>query len=372
MNKLKYRLIKQDGRARRGEIIFQDGSIIPTPIFMPVGTLATVKAVSVEDLEAIGAKIILGNTFHLMLRPGAEIVQMHDGLHQFMNWGGKILTDSGGFQVFSLAKIRKITEEGVRFKSPIDGAEIFLSPEKSMQVQRALNSNIVMQFDECTPYPASFAQAADSMRLSLRWAERSKKEFSDNPNNLFGIVQGGIYESLRRESVENLLNIDFDGYAVGGLAVGEPKDERERTLDFTLPLIPTDKPRYLMGVGKPEDLIEGVRRGIDMFDCVMPTRNARNAYLFSSRGVLKLRNSKYKTDTRPIAEDCVCYTCKNYSRAYLHHLDKCNEILGSRLISIHNLHFYLHLMQNIRIAIENGKFEEFAERFYEEYMSGNV
>ncbi|MDO4435200.1 MAG: tRNA guanosine(34) transglycosylase Tgt [Cardiobacteriaceae bacterium] len=367
---MKYTLLQQDGRARRGVIEFQNGQTIQTPIFMPVGTLGTVKGVAVEELHALNAQIILGNTFHLMLRPGEAIVKQHGGLHQFMNWNKPILTDSGGFQVFSLAKIRKITEEGVRFRSPIDGSEVFLTPERSMQVQRDLNSNIVMQFDECTPYPATFDQAAKSMRLSLRWAERCKRAHEGNPNQLFGIVQGSTYEPLRAESASALVNLGFDGYAVGGLAVGEPKEERNQTLDFTLPLLPENKPRYLMGVGKPEDLVEGVRRGIDMFDCVMPTRNARNAYLFTKNGVLKLRNQKYKADMRPIEEDCHCYTCKHYSRAYLHHLDKCNEMLGARLNSIHNLHYYLDLMRQMREAIEAKRFEDFAAYFYAEQARG--
>lgn len=361
---LKYTLLNQDHAARRGFITFADGQVVQTPVFMPVGTLGTVKGVSVEELEALGAEIILGNTFHLMLRPTESVVKKHGGLHQFMNWNKPILTDSGGFQVFSLAKIRKISEEGVKFKSPIDGSEIFLSPERSMQVQRDLNSNIVMQFDECTPYPATHKEAQVSMELSLRWAKRCKSAFEGNPNNLFGIVQGGIYEDLRKQSAEALVELDFNGYAVGGLAVGEPKDEREATLEHTLPFLPQNKPRYLMGVGKPEDLVEGVRRGIDMFDCVMPTRNARNAYLFTKYGTLKLRNSRYKDDTRPVEEGCGCYTCQHYSRAYLHHLDKCNEMLGARLNSIHNLYYYIQLMKQMRKAIEEQRFETFRLDFY--------
>lgn len=362
---MRYTLLQRDHAARRGFITFANGQVVQTPVFMPVGTLGTVKGVSVEELEALGAEIILGNTFHLMLRPGEQIVAQHGGLHQFMNWKRPILTDSGGFQVFSLAKIRKITEEGVRFKSPVDGSEVFLSPERSMQVQRDLGSNIVMQFDECTPYPATHQEAANSMRLSLRWAKRCLNVHrASNPEALFGIVQGGIYEDLRRESVEALRDMDFDGYAVGGLAVGEPKEERHATLECTVPLLPVDKPRYLMGVGKPEDLVEGVRRGIDMFDCVMPTRNARNAYLFTPWGTLKLRNSRYKNDTRPIDEGCSCYTCRHYSRAYLHHLDKCNEMLGARLNSIHNLHHYIQLMHEMRKAIENQAFDAFVRDFY--------
>lgn len=367
---MKYELLAQDGEARRGKIIFPNGQVVQTPVFMPVGTLGTVKGLSPEELNSVGAEIILGNTFHLMLRPGEEIVQAHGGLHQFMHWDKPILTDSGGFQVFSLAKIRKITEEGVRFKSPIDGSEVFLSPERSMQVQRALNSNIVMQFDECTPYPATYHEAAESMRMSLRWAARSKAAHGDSHNHLFGIVQGSTFEDLRRESALALAELDLPGYAVGGLAVGEPKEERERTLDFTLPLMPKNKPRYLMGVGKPVDLVEGVRRGVDMFDCVMPSRNARNAYLFTKYGTLKLRNSRYKTDMRPIEEGCGCYTCQHYSRAYLHHLDKCNEMLGARLNTIHNLYYYIHLMHDMRAAIEQRRFAQFARDFYEEQKQG--
>lgn len=365
-----YQLLTQDGDARRGQITFPNGQVVQTPVFMPVGTLGTVKGLSPEELNQIGAEIILGNTFHLMLRPGENIVQAHGGLHQFMHWDKPILTDSGGFQVFSLAKIRKITEEGVRFKSPVDGSEVFLTPERSMQVQRALNSNIVMQFDECTPYPATYQEAANSMRLSLRWATRSKAAHGDSPNHLFGIVQGGIYQDLRKESAEKLAELDLPGYAIGGLAVGEPKDAREQTLEHTLPLMPKNKPRYLMGVGKPIDLVEGVRRGVDMFDCVMPSRNARNAYLFTKHGTLKLRNSRYKNDLRPIEENCGCYTCQHYSRAYLHHLDKCNEMLGARLNTIHNLYYYIHLMHEIRHAIETRTFTLFTRSFYENQRQG--
>ena len=359
-----YTLITQDGDARRGTITFPNGQLVQTPVFMPVGTLGTVKGLAPEELHAIGAEIILGNTFHLMLRPGEDIVAAHGGLHQFMHWDKPILTDSGGFQVFSLAKIRKLAEEGACFRSPVDGSEVFLSPERSMQVQRALNSNIVMQLDECTPYPATHEEAAKSMRLSLRWAARSKAAHEGNPNHLFGIVQGGIYPDLRRESAEGLVALDLPGYAVGGLAVGEPLEARNNTLDHTLPHLPAHKPRYLMGVGKPEDIVEGVRRGIDMFDCVMPTRNARNAYLFTRFGTLKLRNSVHKRDLRPIEEGCDCYTCRHYSRAYLHHLDKCNEMLGARLNTIHNLRYYIRLMHNMRAAIEAGRFASFAEDFY--------
>lgn len=361
---LKYELLASDGAARRGRLTFPDGQVVQTPIFMPVGTLGTVKGVSVEELEALGAEIVLGNTFHLMLRPGEGIVAKHGGLHGFMNWRKPILTDSGGFQVFSLAKIRKITEEGVRFRSPVDGSEVFLTPERSIAVQRALGSNIVMQFDECTPYPATYIEAANSMRLSLRWARRSKAAHADSPHALFGIVQGGVYEDLRTESAQALAELDLPGYAVGGLAVGEPAELRNATLDHVLPLMPKDKPRYLMGVGKPEDIVEAVLRGVDMFDCVMPTRNARNAYLFTARGTLKLRNARYRDDLAPIEEGCDCYTCRHYSRAYLHHLDKCNEMLGSRLNSIHNLRYYLRLIHGLRHAIETQSLNAFVRDFY--------
>lgn len=361
---MQYELIHQDGDARGGKITFPNGQTINTPVFMPVGTLGTVKGLSPEELHTLGAEIILGNTFHLMLRPGEDIVQAHGGLHSFMHWNKPILTDSGGFQVFSLAKIRKISEEGVRFRSLIDGSEVFLTPERSMQVQRALNSNIVMQLDECTPYPATYAEAAASMRMSLRWAQRCKIAHADNPNHLFGIVQGSIYEDLRRESALALTALDLPGYAVGGLAVGESKAVRNETLEFTLPYLPKNKPRYLMGVGKPEDIVDGVCRGIDMFDCVMPTRNARNAYLFTRFGILKLRNAANKRDLRPIEENCTCYTCRHYSRAYLHHLDKCHEMLGARLNTIHNLHYYIRLIHQLRKAIEEKRLKSFVDDFY--------
>jgi queuine tRNA-ribosyltransferase len=317
-----------------------------------------------EDVVESGAQIILGNTFHLMLRPGTEIIAEHGDLHDFMHWQGPILTDSGGFQVFSLSDRRKITEAGVEFASPVDGSRVFLGPEESMAVQRALGSDIVMIFDECTPYPATPQQAGDSMRLSLRWAERSKKAFADNPNALFGIVQGGMYPELRAESAAGLVALGFDGYAIGGLAVGEPFEERARVLDDTLPMLPTDKPRYLMGVGKPHDIVDAVGRGVDMFDCVMPTRNARNGFLFTRTGVLKIRNAVHARDTRPIDSDCACYTCQHYSRAYLRHLDKCNEILGSRLATIHNLHYYQQLMSELRAAIKAGTLEQYTADFH--------
>jgi queuine tRNA-ribosyltransferase len=332
---------------------------------MPVGTYGAVKSLTPEDLLGLGAQIILGNTFHLMLRPGMEVMKTHGDLHDFMRWQKPILTDSGGFQVFSLGALRKISEQGVTFKSPINGSKIFMGPEESMQVQRDLGSDIVMIFDECTPYPATYQQAADSMRLSLRWAKRSKDAHADNPSALFGIVQGGMYPELRRESIHGLTDIGFDGYAIGGLSVGEPKHEMLATLDAIMPDMPQDKPRYLMGVGTPEDLVEAVRRGVDMFDCVMPTRNARNGHLFTRYGVIKIRNNQYQFDTRPLDENCSCYTCQNYSRSYLKHLDKCKEMLGSRLNTIHNLHYYLELMQGMRDAIEANRFDEFVREFYE-------
>lgn len=363
MSHMQFDLLSTDGKARRGRLTFPRGTI-ETPAFMPVGTYGTVKAMTPEELKGIGAEIILGNTFHLMLRPGTEIVRLHGDLHEFMHWDKPILTDSGGFQVFSLAEMRKISEEGVRFQSPVDGRKILMTPESSMQVQRELGSDIVMIFDECTPYPATYEQAHDSMQLSLRWAKRSKDAHADNPSALFGIVQGGMYEQLRKISAHGLLEIGFDGYAIGGLSVGEPKDERDKVLEATLPELPSDKPRYLMGVGKPEDIVEAVKRGIDMFDCVIPTRNARNGFLFTRYGTLKIRNSQYQHDTRPIDEKCGCYTCQHYSRAYLRHLDKCGEILGARLNTIHNLYYYQELMRDIRAAIAENRFEQFVNEFY--------
>ena len=358
-----YQLITTDGKVRRGRLTFERGTV-ETPAFMPVGTYGTVKGMKTEEVKETGAEIILGNTFHLMLRPGTDIIEQHGGLHEFINWDKPILTDSGGFQVFSLGEMRKITEEGVRFSSPVNGEKIMLTPERSMEVQRSLNSDIVMIFDECTPYPATHKEAKDSMELSLRWAQRSKDAHGDSLNALFGIVQGGMYEDLREVSLSGLKGIEFDGYAIGGLSVGEPKEDMIRILDHTAPLIPENKPRYLMGVGKPEDLVEGVRRGIDMFDCVMPTRNARNGHLFVNDGVIKIRNASHKTDNGPLDPTCDCYTCKNYSRAYLHHLDKCREILGSQLNTLHNLHFYQKVMQGLRDAIEQGKLDAFVEEFY--------
>ncbi len=360
---MQFELIATDGATRRGQMMFDRGTV-QTPAFMPVGTYGSVKAMTPEEVRQSGAEIILGNTFHLMLRPGMEVMEAHGGLHGFMNWNGPILTDSGGFQVFSLARKRKITEQGVEFQSPVDGSRVFLGPEESMAIQRSLNSDIVMIFDECTPYPVDQATADESMQLSLRWARRCKDAFTGNPNALFGIVQGGVFEELRQRSAAELVDMGFDGYAVGGLAVGEPREARERVLDFTVPLLPADRPRYLMGVGKPEDLVEAVARGIDMFDCVLPTRNARNGYLFTRFGTVKIRNARHEKDTGPVDPDCACYTCRNYSRAYLRHLDRCNEILASRLATIHNLHYYQELMAGMRDAIAGGRFQAFKDQFY--------
>jgi queuine tRNA-ribosyltransferase len=367
---MQFQLLNQDSSARRGRLTFDRG-IVETPAFMPVGTYGTVKAMTPEELTDIGTQIILGNTFHLMLRPGTEIIRKHGDLHDLMHWQGPILTDSGGFQVFSLAKMRKISEEGVQFSSPVDGSRVFLSPEVSMQVQRDLGSDIVMIFDECTPYPAEEGVVRASMELSLRWAARSKAAHEGNANALFGIVQGGTHVELRRESVAGLKAIDFDGYAIGGLSVGEPADARNAILDVCLPELPVDKPRYLMGVGKPEDLVEGVRRGVDMFDCVIPTRNARTGFLYTHTGIVRIRNSQYAEDTRPIDPQCECYTCRHYSRAYLRHLDKCGEILGARLNTIHNLYYFQDLMGRIRAAIEAGQYDNFCRRFYQQYHSSD-
>lgn len=360
---MQFECLTTEGKARRGRLTFPRGEV-ETPAFMPVGTYGTVKGMLPRDVKALGAQIVLGNTFHLMLRPGTEIINLHGDLHDFMQWQGPILTDSGGFQVFSLGKMRKITEEGVSFRSPVDGSKVFLSPEVSMQVQQALGSDIVMIFDECTPYPATETEAAESMRMSLRWAKRSKEAHGDSPSALFGIVQGGMYPHLRDESLAGLVETGFDGYAIGGLSVGEPKDEMISVLDHLAHRMPEDKPRYLMGVGKPEDIVEAVRRGVDMFDCVIPTRNARNGFLFTSNGVVKIRNSVNKTDIRPLDENCDCYTCKNFSRAYLHHLDKCGEMLGAQLSTLHNLHYYQTLMTGLRNALEQGKLSAFVDDFY--------
>ena len=362
---MQFTLHKQDGLARRGTVHLTHGDV-QTPAFMPVGTYGSVKTLSPDEVRDIGANILLGNTFHLWLRPGLEVIAAHGGLHGFMGWDGPILTDSGGFQVWSLGDLRKISEEGVKFRSPINGDSCFLTPEESMRIQRVLNSDIVMIFDECTPYPATTQQANDSMQLSLRWAKRSKAAHQGNPNALFGIIQGGMYEELRDVSLNGLTEIGFDGYAIGGLSVGEPKEDMLRILAHTAPQMPQDKPRYLMGVGTPEDLVAGVSRGVDMFDCVMPTRNARNGWLFTRNGDIKLKNARYKLDTSPIDDQCTCYTCRNFSRSYLHHLYRVGEILGARLNTIHNLHYYQELMAEMRSAIEEGRFAAFVQTFTEQ------
>jgi queuine tRNA-ribosyltransferase len=359
-----FEVLQTDGLARCGRLQFPRGSV-ETPAFMPVGTYGTVKAMTAEELRYLGTELVLANTFHLLLRPGVEIIQLHGDLHRFMHWEGPILTDSGGFQVFSLAAKRKITEAGVQFQSPVDGRNVFLGPEESIAAQRLLGSDIVMVFDECTPYPVSERQARESMELSLRWAERSKFAHGDNSAALFGIVQGGVFPHLRAISSAELQKIGFDGYAIGGLAVGETLAERLTMLDVTIPMLPAETPRYLMGVGKPEDIVEAVRRGVDLFDCVLPTRNARNGFLFTHQGDLRIRNSKYRSDTTPLDENCHCYTCRHYSRAYLHHLDRCKEILGSRLNTIHNLYYYQELMAKLRAAILTNCLEAFVKAFYE-------
>ncbi|MCX7626830.1 MAG: tRNA guanosine(34) transglycosylase Tgt [Methylophilaceae bacterium] len=359
---MQFSVTHTDHAARRGILTLAHGTV-DTPVFMPVGTYGTVKAMSPAELEEMGAHIVLGNTFHLWLRPGLDVIAAHGGLHRFMGWNGPILTDSGGFQVWSLGTLRKISEEGVKFRSPINGDACFLTPEESMRIQRVLNSDIAMVFDECTPYPATHDQAKQSMELSLRWAARSKKAHMGNPNALFGIVQGGMYEDLRDVSLAGLVEIGFDGYAIGGLSVGEPKEDMLRILDHIVPQLPADRPRYLMGVGRPEDLVNAVRRGVDMFDCVMPTRNARNGWLFTRHGDVKIKNARYKNDTAPLDADCACYTCRHFTRAYLHHLHRAGEILGARLNTLHNLHYYLELMRDIRQAIETGTFQQFADHF---------
>ena len=363
---MQFSITHRTGKARRGVLQFERG-IVNTPAFMPVGTYGALKAISVEEARDLGAEIILGNTFHLWLRPGTEVIKAHGDLHDFNAWQGPILTDSGGFQVFSLGALRQLTEKGVTFRSPVDGRKVFLDPEISMNIQKDLGSDIVMCFDECTPYPASYETARVSMELSMRWAKRSKiahHEIQKNPNALFGIIQGGVYPELRDQSLEMLEDIGFDGYAIGGLSVGEPKDEMEKILTHIAHKMPEAKPRYLMGVGKPEDLVLGVLQGVDMFDCVLPSRNARNGHLFVTDGVIKLRNSRYKNDTRPLDERCGCYTCQHYSRAYLHHLDKTKEMLGSRLNTIHNLYYYQELMKNLRAAIESNTLQPFADNFF--------
>jgi queuine tRNA-ribosyltransferase len=373
---VKFELLATEGHARRGRLTLNHG-VVETPIFMPVGTYGTVKGVLPRDLEAMGAQIILGNTFHLWLRPGLDVLRSFGGLHRFEGWSRPILTDSGGFQVWSLGEMRKISEEGVRFASPVNGDKLFLTPEVSMQIQHVLNSDIVMQFDECTPYETeghrtTEAEARASMELSLRWARRCAAEFErlGNPNALFGIVQGGMFERLRQESLDALVAMDLPGYAIGGVSVGEPKEDMRRIVAHTPHRLPAHKPRYLMGVGTPEDLVDGVANGVDLFDCVMPTRNARNGHLFTRFGDLRIRNARYKDDPRPIDDTCSCHTCANFSRAYLHHLDRCGEMLAPMLASIHNLHYYLNLMREVREALDEGRFAAFARRFAEDRGRG--
>lgn len=375
---MQFELLTTDGKARRARLNLKHG-VVNTPVFMPVGTYGSVKAMLPHELDEIGAQIVLGNTFHLWLRPGTDVLNQHGGLHGFMGWDRPILTDSGGFQVFSLQGMRKISEDGVKFASPVDGARLFLTPEISMQIQQSLNSDIVMVFDECTPYKideriATHAEAAQSMALSARWAKRSKAEFEKlgNQNALFGIVQGGMYEDLREESLAALVDIGFHGYAIGGLSVGEPKAEMMKILTHTAPRLPANAPRYLMGVGTPEDLVAGVLAGVDMFDCVMPTRNARNGWLFTRNGDIKIRNAKYRDDTRPLDQTCGCHTCRHFSRSYLHHLQRLNEITGARLNTLHNLHFYLQIMAEMREAIENHTIESWAAEFLRQRASNSV
>ena len=360
---VRFEVLARCGRARRGRLVCERGEV-QTPAFMPVGTYGTVKAMTAEELRALGVQILLANTFHLMLRPGTEIIATHGDLHTFMHWQGPILTDSGGFQVYSLGASRRVTEQGVHFRSPVDGAAVFMGPEESIAVQRSLGADIVMVFDECLAHPATESAARSSMELSLRWAARSRRAHGDNPAALFGIVQGGLYEPLREASLNGLSQMGFDGYAVGGLAVGEPAEERQRILEFLDPRLPPASPRYLMGVGKPEDIVEAVRRGVDLFDCVIPTRNARNGFLYTRAGTLRIRNKRYARDTRPLDEHCGCYTCRHYTRAYLRHLDRCNEILGARLNTLHNLCYYQDLMCELRTAIAQDRLESCIREFY--------
>ncbi len=362
---MKFLVTATDGPARRGALTLAHGTV-QTPAFMPVGTYGTVKAMSPKELDELGAEIVLGNTFHLWLRPGLAVVGKHGGLHRFMGWSKPILTDSGGFQVFSLGELRKISEEGVAFQSPVNGDRLFLTPEEAMRIQRVLNADVVMVFDECTAYPATRELAARSMQLSLRWAERSKRAHGDNANALFGIVQGGMHEDLRDESLAGLSAIGFDGYAIGGVSVGEPKEDMERIVAHSAPRLPEQAPRYLMGVGTPEDLVASVSQGVDMFDCVLPTRNARNGWLFTRHGDIKIKNARHREDTGPLDPDCACYTCRNFSRAYLHHLHRANEILGARLNTLHNLHYYLELMGQLRGAIAQGGLAAFRGKFASE------
>jgi len=365
MSHMSFEIAATDGKARTGKMNFPRGEVA-TPAFMPVGTYGTVKGLTPEQVRGTGADIILGNTFHLMLRPGTETINAHGDLHDFIGWDRPILTDSGGFQVFSLGEMRKINEEGVTFSSPVDGAKIFLGPESAIDVQHALGSDIIMVFDECTPYPATREQARESMELSMRWAGRCKEAHGEHQSALFGIVQGGMYSDLREESLAGLVELGFDGYALGGLSVGEPKNEMREVIQHCGALLPAEKPRYLMGVGTPQDIVYAVTQGIDMFDCVMPTRNARNAHLFTSKGLLRLRNKRFRQDTKPLDENCSCYTCQNFSRAYLHHLDKCREMLGAQLNTIHNLHYYQDLMVGLRDAIARGELADFVAKFEEE------
>ncbi len=360
---MEFKLSKQDGLARVGQLAFARGKV-DTPAFMPVGTYGTVKAMTPEEVKSLGAQIILGNTFHLMLRPGMQVIEKFKGLHDYMNWQGPILTDSGGYQVFSLAEMRKLTEEGVTFQSPVDGAKVFLSPESAIEIQQTLNSDIIMVLDECTAHPATHEQANTSMQLSMRWAKRCKQAHGSHHGALFGIVQGGMYSDLRKQSAEQIVEIGFDGYAIGGLSVGEPTEMMMAVLDDIMPNMPKDKPRYLMGVGTPDDLLKSVALGIDMFDCVMPTRNARNGHLFTEVGDIRIRNAVHRYDQYPVDENCGCYTCEHYSRAYLHHLDKTNEILGSRLNTIHNLYYYQYLMRGMRDAIAVNQLDDFIADFY--------
>jgi len=365
MSHMSFEIAATDGKARTGKMNFPRGEVA-TPAFMPVGTYGTVKGLTPEQVRGTGADILLGNTFHLMLRPGTETINAHGDLHDFIGWDRPILTDSGGFQVFSLGEMRKINEEGVTFSSPVDGAKIFLGPESAIDVQHALGSDIIMVFDECTPYPATREQAKESMELSMRWAGRCKEAHGEHQSALFGIVQGGMYSDLREESLAGLVELGFDGYALGGLSVGEPKNEMREVIQHCGALLPAEKPRYLMGVGTPQDIVYAVTQGIDMFDCVMPTRNARNAHLFTSKGLLRLRNKRFRQDTNPLDENCRCYTCQNFSRAYLHHLDKCREMLGAQLNTIHNLHYYQDLMAGLRDAIARGELADFVAKFEEE------
>jgi len=365
MSHMSFEIAATDGKARTGKMNFPRGEVA-TPAFMPVGTYGTVKGLTPEQVRGTGADILLGNTFHLMLRPGTETINAHGDLHDFIGWDRPILTDSGGFQVFSLGEMRKINEEGVTFSSPVDGAKIFLGPESAIDVQHALGSDIIMVFDECTPYPATREQARESMELSMRWAGRCKEAHGEHQSALFGIVQGGMYSDLREESLAGLVELGFDGYALGGLSVGEPKNEMREVIQHCGALLPAEKPRYLMGVGTPQDIVYAVTQGIDMFDCVMPTRNARNAHLFTSKGLLRLRNKRFRQDTKPLDENCRCYTCQNFSRAYLHHLDKCREMLGAQLNTIHNLHYYQNLMAGLRDAIARGELADFVAKFEEE------